>query len=98
MVENQMKINTIHKFPLRLVDEQTILLPRGAQILSVGFQYSELQLWTLVDKTEMEKEPRRIAVWGTGEVFVGDPGRFLGTVFLTVAGEVYHVFETTAGE
>lgn len=98
MVENQTKLHVIRKIQLQMVDVQTIPLPKGAKILRVDFQFNKPVLWFLLDKSVLEREPRCIAIWGTGETIVGEPGRYINTMFLTEALEVYHVFETTAGE
>lgn len=98
MVENQTKLHVIHKIQLQMVDGQTVLLPKGAKILRVDFQFSKPVLWFLLDKSVIEREPRCITIWGTGEIIVGEPGRYINTMFLQAAGEVYHVFETTGGE
>lgn len=68
-------------------------MPKGAQVLSVGSQYTKLHLWAMVDLDEMETEIRRFHVLGTGHGSMGDMGAFIGTVHMMDGRLVLHVFE-----
>lgn len=82
----------IWKYEFR-VDVQEIVMPHGAEILSVANQDGRLQLWAMVNPDNF-KQARVIEVLLTGEKIVEDKGKerkFLGTVFWESL--VLHVFE-----
>jgi len=96
----------IWKFSLKLLDRQTLILPKGSYILSVGYQpapstASDIQLWAWVPpgtdaywKEELRTEERKIAILGTGSTAPGPNRRgitFLGTVLMAGA-LAWHVF------
>lgn len=83
---------TIYKYPLEVADVQDVMLPDGAQILSVAMQGQTLCLWAMVD-TDLQLKRRRIVVYGTGHPF-GDANQvFIGTVLMDGGSLVWHVFE-----
>lgn len=83
----------IWKFPLKLTDIQDVLLPIGAQILSVAEQNGVICLWAIVNPEE-EKATRSIEIHGTGNDSFGPGSRtFLGTVVMNPF--VWHVFEVS---
>ena len=85
--------NKIFKYKLRLVDEQAISMPSGAQVISVQFQGDELYLWAIVNPSNIG-ELRCFEIYGTGEPFpsIGMSER---KHLATVQGGrfVWHVFE-----
>ena len=83
---------TIHKYALEETDDQTILMPKGAKILSVGAQRNLMCLWALVnDKAPMEGH--RIYIVGTGHPASHVVrSTFLGTVMLHNAELIFQVF------
>lgn len=86
-------MNSVYKYPLDAVLEQTISLPIGAKILSIGLDpKGDVVMWAIVD-LDVESEDRIFHVIGTGWPISGDVGclDFLGT-FL-VEDLVFHVFE-----
>lgn len=83
----------IWKYTLELKDEQTIMMPAGAMILSVQTQKGVPMLWALVDPTHTTT-PRRFAVFGTGvDEFEVNGLTFIGTIQQRSGGLVWHVFE-----
>lgn len=80
----------IWKFDLERTLKQTIEMPKGAIILSVGMQNGEIKLWAACDPTEEDRQ-RTFYLCGTGQSTVDDPWvRFRGTV---MDGDfVWHVF------
>lgn len=83
----------IWKYMLELKDEQTIMMPAGAMILSVQTQKDMPMLWAMVDPTRAFS-PRRFAVFGTGSnEFDANGLAFLGTIQQRAGGLVWHVFE-----
>ena len=49
----------IYKYPLKLTDEQTLMIPDGAKALTVQLQGDVMQMWCEVDPS---KEPGSYAV------------------------------------
>jgi hypothetical protein len=89
-----MSMETIYKYPLRLLaDEITLLLPSGAEVLSVGTQGSEIMIWARVHTNHVD-EKRTFVVRGTGHPLTGQEGRFIGTV--QQEPFVWHIFERKA--
>lgn len=85
---------SIYKYQIRHEDEQVVMLPKGAEILSVQIQSGVLVLWAIVF-TKNETEPRVIEIYGTGSSFP-TIGQFERKYISTVQdnlGLVWHVFE-----
>lgn len=84
-------MKTIYKFPIAITDDQAVLMPASADILSAQFQGDTLCLWALLDTTE-KKTARLIYIFGTGHPVPRRTDlRFIDTV---QAGRlVWHVFE-----
>jgi hypothetical protein len=84
---------TVWKYQLKITDVQTIWLPVGATILSVGMQYGSPTMWALVDPTRANSK-REIRIAGTGHVVPqSDASRFIGTLITEGGALVWHVFE-----
>jgi hypothetical protein len=78
----------IYKYPLKLVDEQTVEMPNSATLLHVAEQNGQLCLWAMVDpRREVVGVP--IVIVGTGNP-MGNVGKYLGTV--QMGRFVWHVF------
>lgn len=78
-------------------DTHEVSMPRGATVLSVDAQGSEMFVWALVDP-DNSSGPRRFRIYGTGhEVPFGilDSHEFVGTVHMAANGMrlVFHVFQ-----
>lgn len=56
---------TIWKFPLALLNAQIIVMPEGAEILTVQRQNEQPCLWAIVNP-ERNKEDRLFEIHGTG--------------------------------
>lgn len=97
----------IWKFALKLLDHQTLILPKGSHILSVGYQpqtprpTDDIQLWAWVPpgtdaywKEQLRSEERKIAILGTGHPSPRpfDEVTFLGTVLMANGALAWHVF------
>lgn len=85
---------TIWKFPLKTTDEQVIIMPAGAEILTIQTQYEEPCIWALVDPLRPKKE-RIILIHGTGHP-VSDTIKkqtYIGTYQLHGGSLVFHAFE-----
>lgn len=55
----------IFKYPIAIVDQQEIFMPRGAKLLCVQSQYDKPNIWAMVDPSETT-EQRTIFIRGTG--------------------------------
>lgn len=85
----------IFRYRLKITDAPEVLLPRGAQTLSVGPPRDgsdELDLWVLVDPNE-PVGLIEFRVVGTGNPMPDDCGRFIGTVPVLGGALIFHVFE-----
>lgn len=88
-------MKTIYKYPLPLDRIQSVSMPEGALIRSVGKQGEDLMLWAEVD-TAAPHKTRSIEIFGTGHSIPGDMGigrQFIGTV--QAGCFVWHVYERT---
>lgn len=85
----------VYKYPLRVNDEVSVMLPFGAEVLTVQEQRGEPCLWALVDPAMREIEyVFRIA--GTGHDIEWKEGMVHCGTFQLRGGElVFHVFEYT---
>ncbi|WP_037322845.1 DUF7352 domain-containing protein [Amycolatopsis thermoflava] len=81
---------TVWKFPLNLIGEPVIPMPRGAQILTVQMQDGQPQLWALVDPAQ-PVERRRLFIVGTGQPMPTDAATYLAT--WQSGPFVFHLFE-----
>ena len=89
---------TIWKFELETTDTQSIVMPKGAEILTTQTQNGLPCIWALVDPTE-DTEHRIIDTVGTGNpVSFGEwPREYVGTYQLRQNGLVFHVFARKVG-
>ena len=58
-------MKTIYKYPVQIENEQIIIMPRNAKLLTIQCQHNKPMLWALVDTAEPLEE-RRIRIAGTG--------------------------------
>ncbi|HUV52905.1 MAG TPA: hypothetical protein VMW64_07505 [Dehalococcoidia bacterium] len=90
-------MKAIWKYPLEMIDKQTLELPEGAQILSVANQRETLCIWALVDPSPYaRKEKRTIIIKGTGHPMDSDElngTKLIGVALLHDGFMVCHVFE-----
>ena len=64
----------IWKYPLKVQDVQNVIIPKGAELLSVQTQGDGAFLWALVNPKETETEARNIEIFGTGQPVAYDTG------------------------
>lgn len=85
---------TIWKFPLEAVENQIIIMPVGAIVLTVAMQYQTPTLWALVDPSAVGGVGRRkIAIYGTGHPLPEDYGVYINTFQMAGGDLVFHVFD-----
>lgn len=86
----------IYKYDVDVSDSQTIDMPKGAQLLSVGVQNGRIKLWALIDPGEPIVS-RDLILIGTGHPIIRTLGEFIGTVHLTMPHSgsvlVFHLFD-----
>ncbi len=84
----------IFKYHLVNTDEQTLSMPRGAEILAVKNQHESVCVWALVDDKQ-PRQDRRFRIIGTGrDIPVDLKGMtYLDTVVLRHGVFVAHVYE-----
>jgi hypothetical protein len=80
---------------LRVDDSQTVLMPEGAEVLTVQAQRDIPCMWAMVDPSK-PKVPRDFETFGTGHTIREDMGTdrtYVGTYQIRGGGLVFHVFE-----
>lgn len=82
---------TIFKFPLQVQDEQRLIMPVGAQILTVQIQKETPCLWALID-LNAKREAVNIGIYGTGNPVPDNIKTYVGTFQLLEGNLVFHVF------
>lgn len=82
----------IFKYAFRIEDSFTLMMPRGARVLSVQVQRERPCLWALVD--ESTEARRYFKLVGTGHEFESTGWRFLGTFQMHDGALVWHLFES----
>ena len=89
-------MKAVLKFPLEVVDRQSVPMPAGAEILYVEMQHGKPTLWALCSDTE-QSDLRKIAIRGTGHPISADlvtkEQNYIGTCIDRERGLVWHVFE-----
>lgn len=84
---------TVYKYPLEIEDEQVVLLPTGARILTVQQQNNNIFLWALVNPTSPNVQAFTIRIHGTGHAISdSDELEYINTVQLYGGKLVFHVF------
>ena len=84
---------TVYKYPLEIEDEQVVLLPTGARILTVQQQNNNIFLWALVNPTSPNAQAFTIRIHGTGHsISNSDELEYINTVQLYGGKLVFHVF------
>ena len=81
---------TIWKWPLRIVDRQTITAPGGTRFLHVEYQGYDLCLWGEVDPRNPNKVVQ-IYIVSTGQLF-NENAAYIGTALTPDDRLVWHVY------
>ena len=83
----------VYKYPLEVVDRQTIEHPRGARLLCVQMQGDGPCLWALVNPDNPPVETT-FRIVGTGHpIEDADDLGYVGTFQMMGGGLVFHVFK-----
>jgi len=83
---------TVYKYVLPVMDVCTVMIPRGAEFLTVGEQRGDVCLWAKVD-TEKDVEEMTFRIAGTGHALANGKFSYIGTVMMCEGTLVFHVFE-----
>ena len=86
-------MQTIWKFRLDMMDEQTINVPIGSTFLSVQVQRDVPCVWALVDDNA-PSVPTTVRIYGTGHPIKFDVTglEYIGTFQLSGGALVFHLF------
>ena len=86
-------MNSILKYTLETIDEQTIQIPQPAEILSVKEQNGNMVLYAIADLNK-KAVPIHIKIVGTGHPFEDfQVWNFIDTVKLLGGKIMFHVFQ-----
>lgn len=88
-------IKKIFKYQLETVDTQDVVMPKGAEVLTIQTQNEVPCIWALVNPDE-ETETRVFEIFGTGHDVYCDMGvdrKYLGTYQLAGGALIFHAFE-----
>jgi len=85
-------MNTIWKQRLEVETEQTIEIPEGSKLLTVGEQNGIMYIWFSCN-TENPKRDRTIFIIGTGDDLPYYDVSYIGTIFQYSGRLVFHVYE-----
>lgn len=93
------KPQTIYKYPLNMVENQTLMLPRGAEILKVALSKTvepDIWLWAKIYPDNPETLAVEVKIVGTGHPIPDNAGGYFDTIFypraLGAADFVFHLF------
>lgn len=85
--------NTIYKYPLEIKDEQVVMLPTGAKILTVQAQMDKPCIWAMVNPTAPNNMALTIRIFGTGHTIKdSDSLEYIGTFQIYGGRLVFHAF------
>ena len=84
----------IFKYPIEIVDEQVLVLPLGARVLSAIAQGDDLVVYALVEPTVEFKKNVEIRIVGTGHDVTFDlqKFKFLNSISTWSGRLIWHVF------
>lgn len=85
----------IWKWQIEVIDQQTVMMPAGAKLLDVQVQGDECCVWALCDP-DAEKEPRHLAIYGTGNPMPDEVGEYVATFQMYDGALVFHAFEVAS--
>lgn len=86
-----MERERILKLTLKKERLQSVLMPVGAEIISVQVQNNLPTIWARCKGRSLEK--RLFAIYATGEELPDNPGEHLATLQLFEGYAIFHLFE-----
>lgn len=87
-------MKAVYKYELS-PGENVLVMPVGAEVLTVQLQRDRACLWAVVDTNETATEKRGFIIAGTGHQLPDDPLRYISTIQLYGGSLVFHVFEVS---
>lgn len=85
-------MRTMWKYALNMTDDQVVMMPRGASVLSFQIQNEVPTIWSLVD-SDQPTVSRRVIIVGTGHDASDTNGMFyVGTAQFGGGSLVLHLF------
>ena len=84
-------MKTIHKYQMKDL-MRPVMMPEGAEILSIQMQHSVISIWTIVNIGAVLVE-RNIVIFGTGEVLPDDMRGYKYITTVQMGALVWHFFE-----
>ena len=91
-------IKNVFKYPVEIRNKFSVMMPDGAEILTVQMQHNKPQMWALVDQSKPEKE-RIFRISGTGHPMVYDMGsmyEYINSFQMRGGDLIFHLFECKA--
>ena len=85
-------MRTIFKYDLAVIGRQTIVMPKGSEILCIKTQNGEPKMWVLVE-TGVEDVQRVFDTFGTGHQCNASIGQYIDSYLVADDALVWHVFE-----
>lgn len=86
-------MKAIWKYPLPIIDNVEISLPKDSKILCVKTQKNDLCLWALVNPDENETESVKLRIAGTGHPIEEENLEYIDTVLMYEDNFVIHIFK-----
>jgi hypothetical protein len=81
----------ILKYTLGLIEQQNVIMPRQAQVLTAQLQNGKIQVWAMVD-TAKAATPRKFWILGTGQPVPDDCIGLPWVATVQMGDYVWHVF------
>lgn len=83
---------TVWKYAI--INDSTLMLPKGAQVLSVNFKNTDLFIFCLIDTDQRETESRRFLTFKTNDAIPSLTNlKFIGTTSIVKQMMFFHTFE-----
>ena len=82
----------VYKYPVVMENRFTLALPEKAEVLSVGVQFGQPQVWVFLDPNA-PKVVRTFMVASTGYPVEEPNVKFIGTFQLEGGALIFHLFE-----
>lgn len=85
-------MQTVYKYPVQAHDYFEVMMPAGAQVLTVQLQYGDAQMWALVNP-DAPQRVYRFRLAGTGHPIEETNLQYIGTFQAMGGGLIFHLFE-----
>ena len=86
-------MKAVWKYPLPIIDNVEISLPKDSKILCVKTQKNDLCLWALVNPDENETESVKLRIAGTGHPIEEENLEYIDSVLMYEDNFVIHIFK-----